>query len=116
MSEFWVKIILSVVAILLSLVTTILLAAKKTKVVMKDTIFEKVCEKIPSYIRLAETSFKDGLSKKSFVIGLCLSLIKDLTGLAEDQIAVQYGERIDHQIESVLATPIKKGVSFENDA
>lgn len=116
MNEFLIKIILTSVAILLSLVTTVLLATKKTKIVMNDTIFEKVCEKIPSYIRLAETTFKDGISKKSFVIGLCFSLLKDLTGLAEDQIATQYGERIDYQIESVLATPIKKGVSFENDA
>lgn len=111
MKEFFQSYGLVILAVISSLVNLILLILKKNKIVVKDTIFEKLLEKLPIFIQYAESMAKDGADKKGLALGAAYSFISQYSGLSHDEVVKMYSDRISNAIESILATPQKKGVT-----
>ena len=96
-------IIESVLTIIVLFVT---LFKKKVKI---NDVFQSVLMVLPEYISLAETQFKDGSSKYSYVFKKCVELLMSLTHQSSQKVIDQYTSMIDSAIENILATPQKKG-------
>lgn len=96
--------------VLLSIACLILYIFKSKKIVFEDTAFEKVIEKLPLLVSRAEELYTDGSQKKSFVLSVSYAFLADLLGLEVDEVVAKYSGRIDTAIETILATPQKKGV------
>lgn len=113
-AENWRFIIYLVVAIL-GIVITIL---KKSKLINEivDTPLERVMSLLPGLIGEAESSFKDGYKKKIYVLSAALGLLEKLAGreLSMDEIS-NYSDKISVAIESILETPQKKGIVYDEE-
>lgn len=96
--------------IICSIACLILYIFKKNKIILKDTAFEKVLEKLPFLISQAEVAFKDGLQKKTLVLSVAMSLLAAETDLSFDELSAKYGDRLEEAIENILNTPQKKEV------
>lgn len=110
MNSDLLRIILFGAEVVLSVVVLLFYVFKKTKVVFKDTFYEKVLSVLPSLIQRAESLFKVGSDKKSFVLGVAYALLSELTGESVENCAEKYGDRIGAAIENILETPQKKEV------
>jgi len=98
------------IATIVIALATLLITILKKKVKIIDTIKEFILTKLPGLISSAEILFKKdivsfGVEKKSFVIEAMKKLILDEFGCTADK----YVSFISDSIESILATPQKKG-------
>ena len=110
MKEFIAQYGFMILECVLGIISLIVLFLKKTKIIQKDTIFEKLLERLPSIIDKAERLEKPGVQKKAYVLGVCYAFISEFTGKDTSEVAEEYGDRISKVIEDILETPQKKGV------
>lgn len=76
-----------------------------------DPSINTIIARLPSFICLAEQKLGAGMGKekKQFVLEMACSLYKTLTGLAIEEGSSIYSI-FSGAIETILSTPIKKGV------
>lgn len=79
----------------------------KKKVKVND-VFQSVLMVLPELISLAESKFKDGSEKYSYVFNKCIEMLMQLTHWSNEKVISEYTADIDHAIENILATPQKK--------
>lgn len=91
------------------LINLIILLLKKNKIIVKDTIFANLLTMLPRLILEAEQNYSDGQDKKLVVLSYALNWLCEMTGQGIDSIKAQYAEKTSEAIESILATPQKKG-------
>ena len=87
------------------IVLLVTLLKKKVKI---NDVFQSVLMVLPEYISLAETMFKDGSSKYSYVFKKCVELLMSLTHQSSQKVIDKYTSMIDSAIENILSTPQKK--------
>jgi len=83
----------------------IMIAKKKVKVV---DVLTTVFTALPGFIRDAELHGGTGEEKFVYAMNLAIDLVTSLTGQNRSECIRSYGVQIEHQLESILATPQKK--------
>lgn len=84
---------------------TLLLTIFKKRIKVVESIKQFILERLPLFIDTAEKLFEDGEKKKAFVISQIVQLVEKTFGCDIDE----YVDFISDSIESILATPQKKG-------
>lgn len=110
MKEFIAQNYLIMIEIILAIISLVIVILKRTRVILKDTPFEKLLSKLPDIISKAEILSKDGKVKKSYVLSVSYAFLADLTGKPVEEISGIYCDRICSAIEEILKTPQKKEV------
>lgn len=89
---------------LLIFLITLIINCKKGKISIKGT---DILEKIPEFIAYAENILGAGNGERK--LGLVITLVKDFVVQAGGKLADIDFDKIRSYIESILATPQKKG-------
>lgn len=98
--------------LLISLVTLIILCAKK-QVKVTDSNFASLLLKLPSFIKEAEDSHPEASSGKAklvYVFQLAVKYLCEITNYDQNKVIATYGAAIYDAVESILSTPTKKEV------
>lgn len=103
-----------IVLIVVEIIVIIIELCRKNKTV--DSVFTIILSALPTIIKEAETRYGSGNGdeKFCFVISTLTCYLKDKVGL--DDVTIQsYLPRIKEEIESILATPQKKGCDTDGE-
>lgn len=89
------------------LICVLFVTLLKKKVKINDS-FMSVLMVLPDLINVAESKFKDGSEKYSYVFNRCIEMLMQLTHQSSQKVLDQYTADVNAAIEAILSTPQKK--------